>query len=269
MSRLVFFDLDGTLLEGSVAEIYMKELYQRKIVKASVLVYTYIIYKLTKRFGSNDAVMRLNARVGLRALAGKDSSEIKTLVESTWEDLLLPRLYHYSKDIVEHYFSMGDIPILLTAAPVELAQHIGEYLGFKEIYASVSQIDDNNLYSGRIESLAYGKEKARIAAELAEYFGISMDKTIAYADSKSDIPLLLNVGVPIVVNPDKHLLKRAARNNWDILHFDQSEIKSNASITEKIKALSGKAVSEFFTMPQYTFFIHLFQKIKNELPLGA
>jgi HAD superfamily hydrolase (TIGR01490 family) len=275
MSRLVFFDLDGTLIEGSVTATYMKELYRRKIVKTPVLLYTYLVYKLTKRFGSNKKVMHLNARVGLRALTGKSAGEIRDLIDGTWEGLLIPKIYKYSKDLVEHYFAMGDIPILLTAAPIELAQNLGQYLGFQEIRASISQVDEHNKYNGRMECLAYGQEKARIAEEVAKRFGLPMEEAIAYADSKSDIPLLLNVGVPIVVNPDKQLLKKASQCDWDILCFNIEE-ESLSLFSKNIKIL--KDLPKVF-IPAFSvlsrnesidnFFQKMINRLHNRLPLMA
>jgi len=49
---------------------------------------------------------------------------------------------------------------------------------------------------------------------------IDLERSYAYTDHHSDIPLLKLVGNPVVVNPSFFLRRAAVKNNWPILeHF--------------------------------------------------
>jgi phosphoserine phosphatase len=49
--------------------------------------------------------------------------------------------------------------------------------------------------------------------------GVDMDTAWAYADSSSDLPLLLACGNRVAVNPDRRLRAIAVRRRWPILAF--------------------------------------------------
>ena len=51
----------------------------------------------------------------------------------------------------------------------------------------------------------------------AERHNIDLDKSFAYADSGSDLPLLSLVGHPCAVNPDRSLRTTAKAYDWPIL----------------------------------------------------
>ena len=53
--------------------------------------------------------------------------------------------------------------------------------------------------------------RARAAAE-----GIDLARSYAYADSHSDLPLLMAVGNPVAVNPDVALFRAARARRWPI-----------------------------------------------------
>ena len=46
--------------------------------------------------------------------------------------------------------------------------------------------------------------------------GFSLGDATFYSDSYTDMPLLLAVGEPIVVNPDARLRREAARRKWRV-----------------------------------------------------
>jgi phosphoserine phosphatase len=51
-----------------------------------------------------------------------------------------------------------------------------------------------------------------------------------YADSHSDLPLLLAVGHPVVVRPDVHLQRHAKKNRWPIVDWSSPTSASRAAL---------------------------------------
>ena len=58
--------------------------------------------------------------------------------------------------------------------------------------------------------------------------GLDLSESFAYSDSETDIPMLLAVGHPFAVNPDRTLTKVAHEREWPILSF-----------THKVRAHDG------------------------------
>ena len=77
----------------------------------------------------------------------------------------------------------------------------------------------DGLYTGKVSYYAYAEKKAEAVRAIAEKNGYDLQKSFAYSDSSTDIPLLSIVGFPCVVNPDRGLRAHAEANNWPILHF--------------------------------------------------
>jgi phosphoserine phosphatase len=73
-------------------------------------------------------------------------------------------------------------------------------------------------YSGELRAGAmHGINKAHAIKELARVKAYDLSQSFAYSDSANDLPLLVSVGNPFIVNPNKHLENVALKNRWPIL----------------------------------------------------
>src|SRR5690606_20461304 len=72
---------------------------------------------------------------------------------------------------------------------------------------------------GRTERYCYGPAKAVALSEVAERDGIDLSASYAYSDSATDLPMLEAVGHPVVVNPDRDLLRVARARGWEVRRF--------------------------------------------------
>ena len=73
--------------------------------------------------------------------------------------------------------------------------------------------------------------------ELAEVRGYDLERSYAYSDSVTDVPMLEVVGHAHAVNPDKELRKVAAANGWPILVFTKP-----VALRSRVPAKSALAV---------------------------
>ena len=71
--------------------------------------------------------------------------------------------------------------------------------------------------------------RARAAAE-----GIDLARSYAYADSHSDLPLLLAVGNPVAVNPDVALFRAARARRWPIETWTRSGGTPRVLVPERV-----------------------------------
>jgi len=67
-----------------------------------------------------------------------------------------------------------------------------------------------------VDPFCYGEGKVVRAERLAESLGFDLKESIFYSDSYTDLPLLLRVGEPVVVNPDPRLAREAKKRRWRV-----------------------------------------------------
>ena len=49
--------------------------------------------------------------------------------------------------------------------------------------------------------------------------GVDLDRSFAYADSHSDLPMLETAGNAVAVSPDIPLMRAARRNQWSVVEW--------------------------------------------------
>jgi hypothetical protein len=59
-------------------------------------------------------------------------------------------------------------------------------------------------------------------ADYAKAEGLSLEESVAYADSASDLPMLEAVGFPVAVNPETRLSALARKRGWLVEIFDKA-----------------------------------------------
>ena len=64
-----------------------------------------------------------------------------------------------------------------------------------------------------------GESRAAWLQHFAGQHGVDLDRSFAYADSHSDLPMLTAVGNPVAVSPDVPLLRAAGANQWSVVEW--------------------------------------------------
>jgi phosphoserine phosphatase len=86
---------------------------------------------------------------------------------------------------------------------------------------TASEVVDG-VYTGELAGpFVYGKGKASALRQFADAEGIDLERSWAYSDSASDLPMLQAVGNPVAVNPDAELEEVARREGWEIFRFEK------------------------------------------------
>jgi HAD superfamily hydrolase (TIGR01490 family) len=215
--RAAFFDLDKTLIPGSSLFLLARGLYERDMFRVRDLV----------RFGWGQMMFRLRGeqRRGidmsrqstLDFVAGRSQEELMSWGREIVEERILPLVYEDIVDVIKSHAERGDQTYLVTAAPIELARTIADALGMTGAVATVSEVDEQGFYTGRLSGpVVHGTEKAKAVAEMAAEIGIELAECAAYSDSVNDLPLLESVGYPHAVNPEHELRRIATSRGWPV-----------------------------------------------------
>ncbi len=215
--RAAFFDLDKTLIPGSSLFLLAKGLHDRDMFRVRDLLRFGLGQAMFRLRGENTRDMDRGRESTLAFVAGRPSEELVEWGQEIAAERILPLVYSDIVKVIDEHGDRGDLTFLVTAAPIELAGTIAEALDMTGAIATVSEIDDQGYYTGRlVGEIMHGDAKAKAVAELAAERHLDLVDCAAYSDSINDLPLLESVGRPHAVNPDHELRRIALQRGWPI-----------------------------------------------------
>jgi HAD superfamily hydrolase (TIGR01490 family) len=216
-----FFDLDKTVIAKSSALAFSRPFYRGGLINRRAVLrsaYAQFVYLA----GGADADQIERMRKYLSSLcAGWDVATVREIIAETLHDLIDPLIYDEAADLIEQHHLAGRDVIIVSTSGSEVVEPIGEMLGADRVIATRMAVDDEGRYTGEIDFYAYAETKAQAMRELAEAEGIDLERSYAYSDSSTDIPMLCAVGHGFAVNPDRALRKEALARGWPVLAFSR------------------------------------------------
>jgi HAD superfamily hydrolase (TIGR01490 family) len=242
-SPAAFFDLDRTLMEGSSAFQFGRAAYKAGLLSRRQLIadgWANLMFRL--RGASDESSHELRRRIS-QSLEGIRVRDMERLGADVLAGVL-PRLYPQVLAIAHQHQDDGRRVYIVTAASQELAGMLAGVLALDgAIGSQFSEVVDG-VYTGRPTGLfVYGREKAVAIERLAEREGLDLERSYAYSDSASDLPMLQVVGHPVAVNPDSALAAAAREQGWEVLRFDRLNRRVKAAIGLAGAAVAGGAGS--------------------------
>ncbi len=215
-----FFDLDKTLIEGSSALHFARASYRAGLMSRRQLAGDALANLRFRLRGSTDEqTEELKQRI-LDAIAGQRQRDLARLGPHVLAGIL-PLLYREMLDEVYAHQDAGRRAYIVTAASQELAEALARVLALDGAIGMRSEVREG-VYTGRLAGpFTYRDGKAVAIRELAEREGIDLERSYAYSDSESDLPMLRAVGNPVAVNPDAKLARIARAEGWRVMRFDK------------------------------------------------
>jgi HAD superfamily hydrolase (TIGR01490 family) len=228
-----FFDLDRTLMQGSSAFQFGRAAYKAGLLRRQqLLADAWANVRFRLRGASDESTHALRDRIS-RSLKGVRVRDMDRLGAPVLAGVL-PRIYPQVLAIAHEHQDAGREVFITTAASQELADILAQVLVLDGgVGSQFSKVRDG-VYTGEPTGLfIYGPDKARAIEQLARERGFDLSSSYAYTDSVSDLPMLRLVGHPVVVNPDRELLRVAREEGWEVLRCDR--------LGRRLKALVGVA----------------------------
>jgi HAD superfamily hydrolase (TIGR01490 family) len=215
-----FFDLDKTVIAKASMVAFGRPLYRAGMISRWLVVRALWGQLLFQTFGADEEKMRKVRESALRITRGWDQSKINAIVRDTLIDVIEPIVYDEALDLIRYHQSHGRRVFIVSASPEEIVAPLARYLEVDEAIATRALLDDEGRYTGDVEFYAYGPQKAEAIINVADLEGIDLDRSYAYSDSATDVPMLEVVGNPVAVNPDRELARVARERDWEIRHFE-------------------------------------------------
>src|SRR4051794_24063183 len=215
-----FFDLDKTVIAKASMMAFGGPFYREGLLKRRTVLrgaYAHVVYL---HLGASEQKLARIRESVLTLTRGWDQQRVRQIVAETLEEIVDPIIYREALDLIEEHRAAGRKVFIVSASPEEIVAPLARHLGVDEANSSRALVDEGGRYTGEMDVYAYGPYKSDLIREVAEREGIDLSASYAYSDSYTDLPMLEAVGHPVVVNPDRVLLKVAREREWEVRSFN-------------------------------------------------
>jgi alcohol-forming fatty acyl-CoA reductase len=226
--HLAVFDLEHTLMSSNVVDTYAW-LASRHLSPARRARF---VADLVRQGPSLLALDRRDRGDFLRAFYRRfEGAPIDQLRADSWELFhrqLLTRSFPDGFARVRAHRALGHRTLLITGALDFIIEPIRPL--FDDIVCAEMEARDGRL-TGHLNTLPpIGEARALLLADYAERHSLSLDESVAYADSASDLAMLEAVGFPVAVNPEARLSTIARRRGWHVEQWAKAEGGSHRAL---------------------------------------
>jgi fatty acyl-CoA reductase len=219
--HLAVFDLEHTLMASNVVDTYAW-LASRHLPVARRAKF---VADLLRQAPSLLALDRRDRGDFLRSFYRRfEGAPIAQLRRDSWElfhTQLLTRSFPEGFARVRAHRALGHRTLLITGALDFIIEPVRPL--FDDIVCAQME-ERNGLLTGHLTNLPpIGEARALVLSEYAEEHHLSLEESVAYADSASDLAMLEAVGFPVAVNPEARLAAIARRRGWHVEHWAKAK----------------------------------------------
>ncbi len=219
--HLAAFDLENTLIASNVVESY-SWLATRRLPKADRVRFALRTLAEAPGLLSLDRKDRGDfLRYFYRRYEGASVEQIDEDAQELFSAVILTKSFPAAIRRVREHKAAGHRTVLITGA-LDFAVKALEPL-FDEIIAARLSVTPSGRYTGELASTPpTGETRAQLLADYCTAEGLSLEESVAYADSTSDLPLFEAVGFPVAVNPETRLAALARKRGWLVEHWEKA-----------------------------------------------
>jgi HAD superfamily hydrolase (TIGR01490 family) len=211
---LALFDLDNTLLSADSDVEWLAFLIEEGVLPHSEAGAN---EAMARRYQAGEVGALEYARFYLRPYPPHDMATLLAWREKFVTMKIAPRISRAARELIESHEKKGDLVALITATNRFVTEPIAAALGIENLIATEPEIAGGRftgevagtpcMREGKIERLhTWLKQRGSSLSDFAESW--------FYSDSINDLPLLLHVTHPVVVDPDPRLAAEAERRGW-------------------------------------------------------
>jgi len=232
-----FFDLDKTVIAKSSTLAFSKPFFNQGLLnRQAVLKSTYAQFLFLMSGADHDQMDRMRSYL-TNMCTGWDVEQVKSIVAETLHDIVDPLVFAEAANLIADHKLCGRDVVVVSASGEEIVAPIARELGAHHSMATRMVVADGK-YTGGVDFYCFAEGKVQAIEELAAREGYALEHCYAYSDSITDLPMLMAVGHPTVVNPDRALRKEAIARGWPVLTFTRP-----VSLRDRLPAPSGAAVA--------------------------
>ncbi|MDP9440770.1 MAG: HAD family phosphatase [Actinomycetota bacterium] len=220
--HLAAFDLENTLVASNVVESY-SWLATRHLPADERVRFTVRMMREAPSLLSLDRRDRGDfLRHFYRRYEGAPVSRVRSDAWELFSRLILTKSFPAGIRRVREHRALGHRTVLITGALDFVVEPLRPL--FDEIVcASLSTSADGRTFTGElVEGPPTGEARALMMMAYARAENLSLEESVAYADSASDLPMLEVVGHPVAVNPEPKLSTIARKRGWHVEQWSKA-----------------------------------------------
>ncbi|MDP9317756.1 MAG: HAD-IB family hydrolase, partial [Actinomycetota bacterium] len=215
------FDMDGTLLSSNVIETYLWMRMQELDPAERLAELGRAAARLPGMIRAERRERSAFLRLVYREYAGARLDDLDDIADRVLTSHVLARLSSAAVRRIREHQAAGHRTVLITGAITSFTRPLAPL--FDHIEAAQLAVDDRGVCTGFLEKPPLvGESRAAWLRAYAADHGIDLQRSFAYADSHSDLPMLTAVGNPVAVQPDIRLFRHAKKSHWPIVDWSSS-----------------------------------------------
>ncbi|HSG99181.1 MAG TPA: HAD-IB family phosphatase [candidate division Zixibacteria bacterium] len=214
--RIVFWDIDGTLVESSLERLFLRYLLRNRYVHPF-------------RLPANLALLALRLppphwyQMKALYILGQTPERVREWVDACFAEVIIHRIRPHATQTVAALRDSGARQILLSGTLQPLAERLASHLGLTDVIAGEPELTRGR-YSGRlVRPHPRAEQKALQAESWLSQHNYLWEDSLAIANHADDRPLLESAARPIVAFPDSRLADYARERGWRVT-VDLSEL---------------------------------------------
>jgi HAD superfamily hydrolase (TIGR01490 family) len=219
MGEAAFFDLDKTVIASASMVAFGRRFYAAGLISRRTVMRAIWGQLVYMHLGASEQKLARMRESVLALTRGWDQERIGSIVADALDTVVEPIIYAEALELMAEHRAAGRRIVIVSASPEEIVVPIGRLLGVDDVIASRALLTEDGRYTGQMDFYAYGPFKVEAIEALAAEHDIDLAASWAYSDSYTDLPMMLAVGHPVAVNPDRPLLKAARERDWEIRTF--------------------------------------------------
>jgi len=212
-ASVAFFDLDDTITVENTGKLLVQYLYEtgamsrRDVVRAALLDVQF-------RWGlrSYGDIAADAALFNRGAPVAELEHQISNWFAATGQAAISP----LAREWAEQHRQRGDLLVINTSGTRFNSAPFVQDLEFDDVLCTELEVADGRFTGGLLPPVCFGKGKLIKAQDFCRVRAIELDDCTFYSDSHHDLPLFLEVGTPIAVNPTLQLFMEARKRGWEI-----------------------------------------------------
>ena len=212
-SSLHFFDVDHTITRGSTGRRFAEAAVRHGILKLrhlAMIPFNYAQYRLG---GGGLAFFESEFPI----IQGVEKGRFEEIGREVFERKIRGAIRPEMLSLIASIKAMSGTVVLATSSIDFIVKPLADFVGADDMLASELEFEDERC-TGRIAGKAlFGEAKRDAVLAYARERGVAPADCAFYSDSIHDLPLLLEVGEPVAVAPDRRLRREAAARGWKTL----------------------------------------------------
>lgn len=212
---LVFFDMDGTLVNADTNTLFFQHLYEHKIIDDEFLkpmpIFHQTYFEGTLKI--EDFIL-----YAIKPIVGMDKAKRDKLIYDCVDSKILPKVKAKALECIKEHQAQHNTLVIVSATVDYIIQAVADRLGINYIIAAPIGVD----HEGRIKPEIIGAvpyqdgKKIRIEQFIHKH-NFNLDDSYAYGDSLNDLQMLQMVTHGFCVDANDEFKKIPEYNQFEHL----------------------------------------------------